>query len=331
MRHWIISFSVLLGGFWACQSDTTDSQSAVATGFPEVDQANERVVADPQNPAAYLQRAAAYYQYEAYDQAIADAKRSLALDSNQVAAYHLLADVYLDYYNSRMAVQTLEDAVARFPQRVPTMLKLTEFQVILTQYDAALQTIERILQVDPQNADAFFWAGLIHRDQARNEQAIISFQKATELDPFLIDAWVECGKLLAAAGKPLARTYFQRATELDTMDMSARHALAVYEQEQGQLAAALDIYRDIIRRDPQYADAMYNMGLIYLEQGDLERAEEHFTLTIKVDPTRAIAYFARGNVAAKRGDTARARQDYDQALILDPSLERAQQAIENLP
>ena len=315
----------------ACQSsDTSDTPPISLTGYPEIDQISLAIQKSPEDALLYQQRARAYADREAYDQAILDLNRSLSLDSLNIDSYHLLADVYLDYYNSRMAMNTLYKAVELYPQRIPTLLKLVEFQSILKMYDPARETISRIMTLDPQNADGMFWAGMIFRDEGQVPQAIKSFQEATEQNPDLIDAWIECGKLLSQEKKPIARQFFETAIRVDPESEHARHALAEYFQEQGQLQEALQVYRDLIIQNPQYADALYNSGLIYLEMDSLQQARQQFDLTLQVDPTRSLAYLARGNTLEALGERDSARKDYEQALSLDPSMTRARRALDNL-
>lgn len=311
-----------------CKSggDAPDAQ----TGYPEIDQASAAIQAEPRSSERYYQRAEAYLLYEGYDQAIRDLKQAIQLDSNNVAAWHLLADAYLDYYNSRMAMNTLYDAVERFPTRVPTLLKLTEFQYTLTLSEGAKRTITRILELDPMNADAWFWRGMILRDEEKMAEAIRAFQKATELDPFLIDAWVEGGKLLSKEGKPMAQRFFQTAIQLDSLNPGAWHALAEYQQEQGQWATALETYRELVRFDPYYTYAYYNSGLIWLDQDSLNRAVEQFSVATKVEPTFAMAYYARAGVLEIQGKLNEARRDYEQALVLDPAMLQAKEALDRL-
>ncbi len=330
MRQYLV-FAAMILFFAGCQSsDSPESTPLNLTGYPEIDQISEAIQKKPDDHNLYRQRAQAFADREAYDQAILDLNRAITLDSLDIDSYHLLADVYLDYYNSRMAINTLHKAVDLFPNRIPTLLKLVEFQFILKFYDPAKETILHILTLDPQNADGLFWAGMINRDEGKIPQAIKRFQEATEQDPDLIDAWIECGKLLSQEKKPIAQRYFETAVRLDSVGEHARHALAEYFQDQGRYQDALQVYREIVIRNPQYADAIYNSGLIYLELDSLDKALQQFDMTLQVDPTRSRAYLARGNVREQLGNTTGAMQDYEQALLFDPSMARAKQAIATL-
>jgi tetratricopeptide (TPR) repeat protein len=330
MKYIFSTYIVLMALLSGCSSSGEDNKEQSVTGYPEIDKASIAVQQSPTDPEAYYRRAEAYNLYEGYDQAIRDLQKAINLDSNYVDAYHLLADTYLDYYNSRMALNTIHEAAARFPDRIPTLLKLTEFQYILKMNDGAKGTISNILSKDPLNGDAWFWQGMIARDEEKTADAIRYFQKATELDAYLIDAWIECGKLLSKEKKPLAIRYFQNAVQLDSINTSAWHAFAEYYQNQEQYQEALATYKRLILINPDYHDAYFNSGLIYMEMDSLANARKQFDMTIKVEPTMAMAYFARGNTFELEGDIPSAQKDYEQALALDPSLERAQDAIKRL-
>jgi tetratricopeptide (TPR) repeat protein len=106
-------------------------------------------------------RAKYYYDMEGYDEAILDLASAMKLDSMKPKYYHLLADTYMDYYQSRMALMTMQKASGMFPDSIHTLLKLTEFEIILKKYDAAMQTIRNILSKDRQNADAYLMMGTV--------------------------------------------------------------------------------------------------------------------------------------------------------------------------
>lgn len=313
----------------AC-NETDREPASESTGYPEIDAATEAILRAPGDPRLYYARAEAYHLYEGYDPAIRDLQKAIGLDSQFVDAYHLLADTYMDYYNSRMAMNTMYHAVERFPNRVPTLLKLTEFQYLLELTDGANKTIDRILSIDPLNGDAYFWKGMIHRDADERVEAIRAFQKATELDPFIIDAWIECGKLMAKENRPLAVRFFQNATQLDSLNPITWHALAEYYQELEMYEEALATYRTIIGFNPHYADAFLNSGLIYFELDSLSQARQHFDLTIKVEPLSVVAWLGRGNTYELEGDIEAARQDYEKVLQIEPGNQRAQAALQHL-
>ena len=323
---------VLLFCLSNCKNEpTTTASSSVsqlgATGNPAIDGITQEIAQNPNDPRLYAQRGALFYENEGYDEAIKDMQQALSYDSTNVTYLHLLADVYLDYYQSYRAIHTMEKAVALYPKRIPTLLKLCEFQYILKQYPAAIATINTILKIEPLNAEAFFMLGMNFKETGDTDRAINSFQTAVENDPDLIDAWINLGQLHGAKKSKLASVFFENALKIDPANTTALHAKAAYLHETDQLQAALSTYRQLHIIDPTYEEGLFNTGIIYLEMDSLQKAYNHFHLAAQTSPTYSMAYYYRGLVQEKRGNIEAAKRDYQQALNLNPNFERAKEAL----
>jgi len=302
----------------------------IETGDPTIDGLTDKIAEAPENPNLYAERAVAFYENDAFDSAIDDLQTALSYDSTNVDYLHLLADVYLDYYKSRLALETMEKAAELHPENIPTLLKLSEFQLILTRYEETLQTLDRIAKIDPQNEEAFFMLGMTFKEIGDTARAINSFQEAVEIEPRLEDGWLNLGQLFAAQDNPIADRYFDNAIRIDS-SITALHGKAYYlANNKNDLGGALALYRSIIRKDPQYEEAHFNSGLLYLDQDDPEIAKAQFDRTIQVNPTHVRAYYYRGLTAELAGNPAAAKSDYEQALRLAENFEAAQEALERV-
>lgn len=285
------------------------------------------IAQDPEDLENYLARAEYYYDQESYEQAIADLQRSLQIDSTNINALHLLADVYLDYFKSKKAIETLEYATRIHPEHIHTLLKKSEFHLILKQYEASMRAIDQVLQLDPTNPDAYFMFGLNFAEQGDTARAINSFQTAVENEPELLDGWIQLGQLHAGLGNSIAEKYFDSAISIDPENVIAWHAKADYLSDENRLAEAIEVYRQIARISPSYEEGYFNAGLIYLDMDSIPQAYEQFDICIKRDPLHIRAYYYRGLSAEFMGRLSQARADYEQALGLAPDYEDAQQGL----
>jgi len=297
-------------------------------GPPELLGLNEDILTHPFEDSLYFIRGAYYYQNENYEEAVRDLEYAVSLDSLQPAYHHLLADAYLDGNRSYEALQTLKKAAALFPQRIPTLLKLSEFQFLLKQYEASLASCQQIRQLDPTNAEAWFMAGLNYRDLADTAQAISSLQRATTLDDRHTDAWIVLGQLWQNRDDELALNAFENALHTDSTNLQALHSLATYWQDLGRFERALELYLHIIRLDPGYTGAFIQSGLIYFQQDSFSKAFEYFDIACKQEPTLAAGYYYRGTSREALGDPEGAKSDYRQALRLDPDYPEATKALD---
>ncbi len=331
-----ILFALALLAFAACnRNESSDPQentapTATATGNPDIDKLTAQLVKDSLNAELYARRAALYYENDGYDFAIRDLQRALIIDSVKPEYHHLLADVYLDYFQSRLALKTMERAATLHPKRIPTLLKLSEVQYILKQYENSMKTIDRVLKIDPQTADAFFMFGMNFKEMGDTVRAINSFQSAVELNPDLTDAWITLGQLHAAKKSKAAGKFFDSAIRVDPKNPVALHAKAEYLTSKDDLAGAIALYKEINIADPQYEDGYFNAGLLYMDQDSFVQARQQFDLALKVSPTYIKAYAFRGLAAENLGKFSDAKNDYEQALRMAPEYELAKEGLERM-
>ena len=322
---------IFISSIWSCQNESAAPKATnttlPSTGNPAIDGFTKEIAAQPNDPRLYAQRGALFYENENYDEAIKDLKKALTYDSTNVTYLHLLADSYLDYYQSYNAVTTLQKSAALYPTRIPTLLKLCEFELILEQHEASIKTINKVLALQPLNPDAFFMLGMNFKEMGNIDRAIGSFQTAVENDPDLVDAWINLGQLHAQKQNKMAGVFFDNALQVDPNNTTALHAKAAYLHETDQLQAAIATYRQLNIIDPTYEEGFFNTGIIYLEMDSLKRAYQQFDLAAKTSPTYILAYYYRALVQEKQGDLEAAKKDYQQALNLSPGFDRAKEAL----
>ena len=327
----------LLPGLFSCKNTPSNEPpeagpaTATEAGTPAINELTAKIAQSPNSAELYATRGRLWYEHENPDQGIANLSKAIELDSTRAEYFHTLADIYMDYYKSRLALNTMERAAAAFPKRIPTLLKLAEFQLILQQHKEALFTLERIRAIKPLNPEMFFMFGNVFSDMGRKEEAITAYQSAVENNPDLLDAWVKLADLLAEKNNPIAAKYYDNALRLDSNNIDALHAKAYYlSNRKNDLLGAIAIYKKINTLDPQYADGYYNSGLIYLDMDSLNQAYKNFDLAVKMAPTFADAYFHRGVVAEMKGDVKQAIADYENVLNFDPDYESAKEGLKRL-
>ncbi len=331
--NFLIGFSLLaIGCLTSCGGDQPQEEQAeiVPSGDAEIDQVSQQIAGDPENGDLYALRAEVYYEKNSYDQAIADMTVALSLDSVNLEYHHLLTDIYLDYFRSRLALQTMERAVAIAPDDIFSLLKLSEIQLFLKMNQASLSTIDKVLRIDPQNALAYFFTGKNFEEMGDTNRAINAYQESSEIDPEMIDTWIKLGQLHASIDGSLAEAFFDNAIEVDAGNTIALQAKAEYMWDQNQPQEALKLYREAVQRNPMDEKSAYNTGLVYLELDSVSQAYQHFSMAIENAPLYAAAYYYRGYAAESMGDAEQARADYEHTLRLAPNYEQAQEGLARL-
>jgi len=144
--------------------------------------------------------------------------------------------------------------------------------------DGALSASERVVEIDPADAEAHSNLGNIYLELGRHEDAETSFRSSIGLNGALPEA---------------------------------RNNLAVTLRELGRLDEAEATYRQAISLKPDYAEALSNLGNLLKELGRIDEAEACHSRAIAANPDYAPAYLNRGQISFDRGDYDAALSDFD--------------------
>lgn len=317
MRRFLVLSLLLI--FSGCKEDkrTPDTAEAVDASSPS-QLVTKELIDDPENPDLYIARGKVYYDQGDYDLAIDDFNTAISLDSTKAEYYHLLADGYLDNNQSRDALAVMNKVVEKHPERIPSLLKLSEFQLILKQYDNSIRTINEIIRQDPQNAEAFFMLGMNFRELGKKEEAINAFQTSVEMDPEILDAWLLLGELHEESDSEKAITFYDNAASIAPDKAEPLHAKAFLYQNSNRIDQALEVYRDLNTKFPDYIPSYLNTGIIYMELDSLDKAIEQFNIIARRSPESPLGHYYLAQAHLLNGDLPNAKQSINNALNLDP-------------
>lgn len=337
---WASSFlclCLLTGMLSACKNDVKNAPLTAAAEAqmhdPELSRINALVEKDPANDSLLYRRAELFWKNDVFDRALSDISEAMHIDSMRPAYYHLMADILLDYArpnDSKRAIEVLTTAARKFPTRIPTLLKLSEFHLVVRQHQMALYTLDQVLQQDARNAEAYALAGRVALDKKDTLNAIKSLQKSVQYDAFNSDAWMMLGRIFSVKNNPQALQCFDNAIRVDTTLLEARELKAAFYKRQGRFDEAFALYRDIIHRNPDYSNAFFDMGTIYLEMDSLQKAYDHFDMAAKTDALFVKAWYYRGIASELLGNKEAALADYIKANKMSPNWPEAKEARQRL-
>jgi Tfp pilus assembly protein PilF len=129
-----------------------------------------------------------------------------------------------------------------------------------------------------------------------------------------------------AAGIPRWRdseSLFGAALAADPGNWLAHHKMGMVAAGSGDLAGALDHYREAVRLNPNLTESLNNMGRILQRQGRPGEAEETFRRALTVRPGAPLVLNNLGVLLAGQGRYVEAEEAYRRALAGDPSYPEA--------
>jgi putative PEP-CTERM system TPR-repeat lipoprotein len=226
------------------------------------------------------------------------------LDSNpdDLEALNLTANALLQDGNTHEGIELLSRVAALQPDSPVAQLRLGAGLLISGEGSAATQRMETALELNPefQQADVLL---VLNYLQQKDFPAAIDAAKAyqrrnlTSVTPHNL-----LGKVYLEAGQPDdARAAFQRALELDSVDIAANHSLAEMAVSDNDLAAARVYYETVLAEHEDSMFTLIQLAMLDAREGDetamlghLERAAEVAPSALQPRVLLARFYLGKG-------------------------------------
>lgn len=180
------------------------------------------------------------------------------------------------------------------------------------QFNKAIKTFKRALEIDPSYTDASVGLSIILNDLGRYEEGKKIFEDAQvmlERKKGKSDPWLD--EKLASKHEELADLYFQyqrysealeqlfKAQKLSTRRAELTMRIADCFVKTGDSERAIRDLRQLIREYPQFIPARLKLGLIYYNNNLLVEATEQWESILLRDPdhSEALKYLKMANAA----------------------------------
>ncbi len=267
----------------------------------------------------YLESGQRYFEKNKYREAAIQFANAIQVDSRFADAHYQLAQVYLKLQDTPRAYQELARTVELQPDHTQARTDLANLLIAGNELDrseeqldllaphaagsakiqtswanyysargdnaAALQSMQRALQLDGNNSDLFLNMALLQLRASQLDAAETSFRKAVELNPRSTGAQLALGSFYQARSRwNDAEQTFLHAIELDPQALDARAAMARLYLAQGRHDDAEQFLKQIKRELPQNSAADRMLGDFYLSTGNLDKAVEEYSSLYKSHP-----------------------------------------------
>lgn len=265
-------------------------------------------------------------------------------------------------------------------------------------FKGAAAVFKDLAESSPDEPKVFYYLALAQKNLGDSDAAIESYEKAVSLDPALMDAHINLGLALLEKGDPAraeselriylenspeaadahfnyalvqealgdldkAKAHYEKAAALAPEDFAPLLGLGDAAKKSGETEAALDYYRKARAAAPEAAEPVFAEGEMLLEMKQLPKACETFmTLpglspeslpwaveagkrlakadpdcataiyraAVEADDTFAAAHFYLANALARDKDFARAARHFEKFLSLAPNDPAAPEAKKRL-
>lgn len=189
-------------------------------------------------------------------------------------------------------------------------------------FDRAVADYSQVVQLYPQDRNAYICRGEANRYKRDFDQAIADYTQAIDIDPN--DGLAYVNRAVAYSQKDdfgHAFVDYARAIELNPRDERAYLNRGISYKSSGDIDSAIADFDQAIEISSTFRthrNAYLQRGGAYAAKGEFDRAIADYDEGIQLDPKDARAYRMRGLVNLQAGSLQKSLADFDQSQELDP-------------
>lgn len=187
-------------------------------------------------------------------------------------------------------------------------------------YEEALRYFEKVVEINPKYAEAYFQIGYCNGKIGRHQEAVKAYKQAISLYPYDENAYFNLGLSYRQIGN------YQEEIEAYKKAIGINPNLGIAYYWLGNAYSGLDRYREAIeaykealRINPDDFDANYHLGLAYGGFSMFREAIEAYKQAIRISPNYEEAHCSLGIAYAVLGRYREAAEAAKQAIRINPN------------
>jgi tetratricopeptide (TPR) repeat protein len=263
---------------------------------------NRLVTAKGNTPEVHILIGRAYRETEYLDEAIAEFKKTIALNPKHPGAHYCLGLSYLlkdGTLKLKEAAAEFRSELASYPEEFLAIYNLGVVCVIERQYEEGAIWLEKAARLRPQNPEVFLFLGNAYHGLSRFDKAVEAFERCLRLNPDLDKTSAQAPEAHFLFGKSLVRIgrtedgekHLQIAKELKAQSLSSdREKTEAYmksepykgmqrgQGEQDLFATVINVSDPKLKEKMQGTERMYTqaVAIIHNQIGLLEAERQNF-------------------------------------------------------
>jgi len=215
---------------------------------------------------------------------------------------------------------TLEKMVAADPANPAPLMELARIAEKQNDLKGALGYLAHARVLDPNYAPVHFFFGVVCIELNLPLEAKKSLEKALDLDPEnALYNYARGSVELQGRSAWQAIPYFQKFVAAKPDDPRGHFALGAAEFASHDYEASAKEMNSVANNKETAAGAEYFLGRIAKAESDWPRAAGHFQKSIEAEPNYADSHAELGLARMHLNDLAGARRELDRALALNPN------------
>jgi tetratricopeptide (TPR) repeat protein len=245
--------------------------------------AHNAVEDNPANFEPYIGLGMAYFHAGQFDNALAAFQQAIDLNPRAASAYNGIGRVYYHTGPARTAIEAYEQAIALDPHYIDPYYGLgILYAAQLGEYDAAIDTLQRGVDNNPQDAFLVASLGSTYARMGRFEKAIAYLEQAITLQPdnAFAYSWLSIVYLYLKRYDDMISAC-QREIEIEAGHAPRRLVGYVYNSL-GRYDEAIAQLEQAVTLEPGDYEARGALAKVYRTVGRAQDADEQYAIANKM-------------------------------------------------
>ncbi|CAN5816742.1 hypothetical protein BH20ACI3_BH20ACI3_10040 [soil metagenome] len=257
-----------------------------------------------------------------YEESVEEYKKAIELDADSAELHHALGLAYLKLGDRTKAIDAFKEAIRLKPGWAEAHYDIGGAHYEVGEYETAATSFEGAVRLKPDFFDAFMALGKTYQHSGLHPRSVEVLQKAVLLRPANVEGKIALGNAFILSGQPQeAASVLEEAVRLSPQSAlvystlgQAYRLLGKFQEALGALQEALRIspkdpvtynylgmtyessqrnqdalasYKQAIDFKSNYAEAHYNLALLYFTLGDRNQAQHHYGILKTISPDLA--------------------------------------------
>jgi serine/threonine protein kinase len=309
-------------------SDAPAMAKALAATVTRAFHLRSAVLAESVSPAAYRD----YIQglalirgtdVNAADKAIPFFNKAIELDPRSVLSYAGLAEAQLSKFDKNRdsqwldpAGETIAKARSLNPDSAHVLVVAGWLKQAHGQYEQAVDDLNRALEVDANNPEAWRRLARVYQDMNRPQDAEATYRRAIAAQPGYYRAYNDFGLFYNRRGQYReAEALFRQVTALVPEYPNGHTFLGLALMHQERYSEAEDAMRRSLQLR-ESANVLTDLGVLYYRQERYSEAVPFYERSLAVGPATVVRYSDLGDCYWRLGRTSEASEAYRNAKKL---------------
>ncbi|MFQ5669979.1 MAG: tetratricopeptide repeat protein [Acidobacteriota bacterium] len=232
---------------------------------------------------------------------------------------------------SARAVEEYQRAIQGHPAYPDLHFRLACLQQATGDLAQAAASLEMAIRTNPDYFEAHLSLAFVLLESGDTEGADAAFQKVRELAIFAVTEPHDRGRAALAAGNLAeAVEFFKEAFARHPHRFDYHYKRGLKLMRRARYEEAIDHLRQAIAFNPKFADVYNYLGVALVENGDLEAGEQALRRSVELNPDYMVAQMNLGFTLARLGRPREAGEQLRFVLDKEPDNQAVRSRLEEL-